>query len=60
MTLEEAYRITAQMNMNDHRHPTPLQAEAKGVIYSEVIVPKFGGVDNVPPHLEPDYMEGWR
>jgi hypothetical protein len=60
MTLQEAYAITKKMHMDDHRHPTPEQSEAKSIIYLENILPKYGSTDDVPPHLEPDYMEGWK
>jgi len=61
MTLEEAYKITDPMTLEDHRNPTPEQIEAKWVIYKKVIVPKYGDENGeVPPHLEPDFNEGWR
>lgn len=61
MTLTEAYVITAKMNLEDHRTPTGEQSDAKAVIYREVIHPKYSNKDgDVPPHMEPDFMEGWR
>lgn len=61
MTLEEAYAITDKMTMNEHRNPNSEQSTAKWVIYREVIVKKYANEKGeVPPHLEPDYMEGWK
>jgi hypothetical protein len=59
MTLEQAYEITTKMNFENMRNPTHLQRKAKWLIYKEVILKKYGSPENVPPHLEPDYMEGW-
>ena len=57
MTLYEAYAITKKMRMEDHRDPSHEQNEAKWLIYREVISKQYA---DVPPHLEPDYMEGWK
>ena len=59
MTLEQAEEILRKMGMNDHRNPTSEQRTAKNLYFDEVIVPKYGSLDDVPDHLEPDYMEGW-
>jgi hypothetical protein len=58
MTLEQA-EVILQGNI-DHRSPTPEQREAKNVYFDQVIVPKYGSLDAVPAHLEPDWMEGWK
>jgi hypothetical protein len=58
MTKDEAYEIVKKMGGMDHRNPTPEQREAKNLIYDQVIAPKYDG--DPPPHLEPDYMEGWK
>ncbi len=60
MTLEEAREICLKMGGMDHRNPTPGQREAKGIVFENEILPKYKSVDDVPPHLEPDYMEGWK
>jgi hypothetical protein len=57
MTLDEAYEITSKMTGIDDRKPTELQREAKEVIYQQVIKPRYP--NGVPPHLEPDFNEGW-
>ena len=37
------------------------ERERKEKIYKEEILPKYdNNPDNVPPHLEPDYNEGWQ
>jgi hypothetical protein len=46
------------MGMADHRDPTPEQREAKNMVYDHDIAPLYKG--DPPPHLEPDYMEGWK
>lgn len=61
MTLNEAYKITGQMDGDDHRKPTKKQREAKWLIYREVISKEYKDKgQEVPPHMEPDYMEGWQ
>ena len=60
MNLKEAEEICAQMGMEQHRNPTNKQRAAKWVIFDEKIRPKYSSDDAVPPHLEPDFMEGWK
>ena len=60
MTLEQAEEILNKMGMQDHRSPTDEQRQAKNLYFDKVIVPRYGSLDDVPPHLEPDAMEGWK
>ncbi len=59
ITLNEAYEITNEMSMQDHRKMTKKQSEAKWLIYKMVIRPQYKSEEDMPPHLEPDFMEGW-
>ena len=59
MTLEQAEEILQKGGI-DHHNPTPEQREAKNVYFDEVIVPKYGSLDEVPWYLEPDAFEGWK
>lgn len=60
MTLEQAYKITEKMHIGDHKNPTPEQSQAKSVIYSQVIHPKYADKNGeVLPYMEPDFNEGW-
>ena len=60
MTLDEAREICRKMGGMDHRNPTPEQREAKNMVFDAEILPKYKSCDDVLPHLEPDYMEGWK
>ena len=60
MNLDDAYAITSKMTEEEDRSPTTAQREAKNYIYENVILKRYGKAENVPSHLEPDYLDGWR
>jgi hypothetical protein len=58
VNIEEAREICRKMHGMDHRNPTDEQRKAKNMVYDHDICPQYDG--DPPPHLEPDYMEGWK
>lgn len=47
--------------ISNYCEPVETDIDSKNKIYREQVLPKYDNdPDKVPPHLEPDYNEGWK